>query len=299
MNRLAILVAAVAFAAPAYSDHTPGSTPGRNADPQPVPVADAPVAAPMKSARRAPVAPVADGALPSGNAVVSAFIDAVGGIDRIRTVPGLRSTAVLDGSAGNIESRSLSAPGNRFLITRTNATQGTVSVGSDGTIAWIAADSGACRLLAPEETHMHADSSDPLAMIRAFPERYGEFHTIGREAFAGAECIRIGMIDQSGQPVNAWFGADDALLKGLRFGDEAEPTVVRFDDWGDVAGLRLFARMSVDRGESHHSIRWTALEIDPIDAVAFAAPSEAARLARQDAEQRAAASEHGADGNGP
>lgn len=105
--------------------------------------------------------------------------------------------------------------------------------------------------------------------------RFNGFRTAGRERMAGRDAIRLSMTDELGRPAAAFFDVESFLPLGLELAGVAEgqQVSIRFANWREEDGLRLFRKATVVEAPRVHEYSYTDIDLDRPEGEEFDIPA--------------------------
>jgi len=189
--------------------------------------------------------------LPTGRAVVDRYVEAIGGVDAVKSqgprhVRGTFEMAA-QGLRGDVA--IFAAPPDRFRLQMVMAGLGEIASGYDGTTGWLVHPALGPMVLDGkmlQQTRQQADMRSPL-----HPDRFVErLETVERTQFEGCDCYKVNVVTRWGEEYFEFYDAETGLLAGS-IRSQASPmgeieTTTLVSDYQDVDGL-LMPMRSVQR----------------------------------------------------
>ena len=222
--------------------------------------------------------------LPTSNAspqpLFDKYIQAIGGAQRLATLTSFVATGTYTGyetGSGPVKMEIYArAPNQRTTILKMPE-EDSIRV-YDGTNGWIAGPERTVPLTTLSGPNLfgariEAMTSFPTALQPEFTRWRSGSATIDDQEFAVAQGIKNGQL-----PVNFYFDKSTGLLKRvMRWNQTAVgpvPTQTDFDDYRDVAGIKMPFRTVITWTDGRSIIELRSVELNvPIDAAKFARPA--------------------------
>jgi hypothetical protein len=235
-----------------------------------------------------PITVHAQGAdLPDGRAVISRFIEAIGGEDAVLKQAGRHVTGTLEvpaqGVVGDLELYA-QAP-NKMAVTVDIPSVAIIQCGYDGTVGWTLNPMVGPMVLEGLALQQMQQSADFYSML--YPDRlFTSFKTIGEEEFEGIPCYRVQVTTTWGEEYSDFFDRETGLIVGsvrtrlTEMGDQEATSLV--SDWQKVDGV-LVPHKSVQRVMGMEQIMtFTTIESTDVPDSIFALPAEVEALTKSE-----------------
>ncbi len=90
---------------------------------------------------------------------------------------------------------------------------------------------------------------------------------------------------EDGRPISIFYRRDDHLPAGMVFeppGEDPEIITIVYDDWREVAGVKLFGSFELTHGDAVFTYDYTRVEPGALEKAIFEMPAEVAALLRVD-----------------
>jgi hypothetical protein len=224
--------------------------------------------------------------LPTVETVFNNSVKAVGGraaLDKIKT---LHTVMTMNAQGQDVEMDGCwSRKGGR--LTTMKMAMGEMSMGSDGTTAWMKNPMGAYSI-APENMKgqlkmaaMLMTVVDPTTMEK---EELAQVKVLAKETFQGKACYKLSSPKtKSDEASFMFFDAESGLPVGS-LQENGKGSMV-FGDWKKVEGVMFFHSMKMEgmgkRGDGNGELKVTTIEVNKPDESAFALPDEVKKLATE------------------
>ncbi len=200
------------------------------------------LATPLGAQEAAAPAQAAD--LPSAEAVIDRFVEAIGGEAAVTSQTARQGRGRFEipaqGLSGALE--AFAAPPNRFLLQIELTGMGVVRTGYDGEVGWVINPAMGPMVLDGrmlEQMEQQADMLSPL-----HPKKYiASAETLEKTEFGGTTCYKLKITTHSGEEYFEFFSVDTGLMVGTIRKQaspmgEIEATSV-MSDYREVEGLLL------------------------------------------------------------
>jgi hypothetical protein len=186
--------------------------------------------------------------LPSADALVARFVEAIGGRDAILGAPGYRVTGTLEipaqGISGDFE--SFASPPNRVALTANIPGLGEVGGGFDGTVGWSVNPATGPMVLDGRMLDQMRQQADFYSALHS-EDFVASMETVGEAEFEGVAAWKVKIVTTWGEEYLEFFDRESGLLIGaIRQAatplGEIEATTL-YQDYGDVDGVRIPMRI--------------------------------------------------------
>jgi photosynthetic reaction center cytochrome c subunit len=217
---------------------------------------------------------------PSADSVLDKYIEALGGARRLAGLTSFVAKGTFQGYAEQKRPVEIfaKAPNQRSMVVRGGADDSTTTY--DGRAGWIAAPTTERPVPVLDLTGGDLDGAK-LDAILSFPARIKEALNQWRAGFPGFIDDRPVQILQGTSdgryPVNLYFDGKTGLLARLvRYTDSPvglSPTQIDYDDYRDVAGVKMPFRFTITWLDGRSVIALTEVQPNiPVDAAKFSRP---------------------------
>lgn len=247
-----------------------------SARPVSIPMVDS--TAPYVSEARSAADPAVVGRtnLPSPDAVIEKYVQAVGGAAAVQNVSSRIESGTVtfgDGPSFPIEMFSKS-PSRQTMIVHLPA--GDSSTVFDSRNGWLKSPGGSVRDMPQadiEGAKLDADPQFPINVKKTFQE----LKVIRTEKVSEHDAILLFATNSSGPPVELYFDRETGLLlRQLRFGSSPlglNPTQIDYGDYKTFDGVQVPLHLGISRPNRTLNIRWSqAKQNVPLDDAKFARP---------------------------
>lgn len=181
----------------------------------------------------------------SADEIVTKYINAMGGVDKMKAVKSKKSTMVLNQNGVQLPGIMLGDENNRQ---RTELTYGGMKMiqAYDGTTAWARNDFGG--MTTP--TVLEGDDAKAVSedeFLNAFvdyKQRGSSLEYKGEEDFAGVSCHKLIMTKSSGSQSIHYFDKTSGLQKGQTQTTGGMQVVIEFDDYKETNGVMTAMKMT-------------------------------------------------------
>jgi len=186
----------------------------------------------------------AQGALPSGRAVVNKFIAAMGGRDVVLAQSGRHMTGTFEvpsqGMSGALE--VYGQPPNKMLVRVTIQGIGEVTSGYDGTTAWTVNPMMGPMVLDSLQAQQTRQQADFYASL--YPEdQITLLETVADTTFEGTASYKVKVTTAWGETYHEFFDKKDGLMLGSQRSNASPMGTVDVltivSDWRTVEGMRV------------------------------------------------------------
>jgi hypothetical protein len=218
---------------------------------------------------------------PQAEAVLARFVETIGGAARARAITSFVATGTIVGYGPDSDARPIEiaaqAPNQRTVVVRSSS--GTSTTTFDGRRGWMAAPFRPVRVLALAGADLDGLRLDAEL---AFPVRIRE--TLGRWRVGAPVVIddremhAVQGTGAAGLTATLYFDVDNGLLRRqIRYVDSPVgriPTQVDYEDYRDVAGVRMPFRLTVTWLDGRDTIALKEIRPNvPVDAARFDRPA--------------------------
>lgn len=154
----------------------------------------------------------AAGSLPDADQLVSRYVDAIGGRDRILSAGASRMTGTFSMPAMGFEGRMevIAAPPNRVRVRMEMPGMGTIENGFDGKVAWAVGPMGT-QVLEGAELQAVSEEADVLAAVRD-RSLFESVETVERTEMNGEACYKVKFVWKSGNTSFDCYSVESGLL---------------------------------------------------------------------------------------
>ncbi len=218
---------------------------------------------------------------PSPDVVLDKYIQALGGSERLAAVTSMVAKGTFTGYGEQKRPLEIfaKAPNQRSMVVHGGDAESITTF--DGRTGWIAAPTTERPLPLIDLTGGDLDGAR-LDAVLSFPSRIKETLTQWRAGFPGFiddRAVQILQGTSDGRfPVNLYFDSKSGLLvRSVRYADSPvglSPTQVDYDDYRDVAGVKMPFRITVTWLDGRSAIALTEIQPNvPVDAARFVRPN--------------------------
>ena len=221
--------------------------------------------------------------LPSPEALVARYVEALGGAEAIRQHTSLHVKGRVElphlKLEGEIE--QFSAAPNRYYMVFEVPGMGSQVEGHDGKVGWRLEKGVHARIVEGREL------KDMLLSADFYPElnysaNFSQTETVGRTEFAGVDCYEVRLETEWGEKETHYFATDSGLLRGRETwngppdsGFAVIEEIVRYEKVGD----RLFPKELKQKFAGiEQLVELTTIEFDGVPDTAFQPPDAVSRL---------------------
>lgn len=181
--------------------------------------------------------------LPSAQALVARYVEAIGGRAAVEGLPARWERGRIEMPAqGLVIAYELWAARGRQVTRSELQGLGTLWAGVDGEVGWTVNPATGPQLLDGTALHQARQGADPLAALH--PERYvAALQTVEEADFGGARCYRVRVTTQWGESYDEFFDKTTGLIAGgIRQVATAQGNVevtAQITEYRTVAGVRI------------------------------------------------------------
>ncbi len=247
------------------------------AEPQEVSNSAAPPA--TSEPQQQPVSP------PKGSAEAIALLErietALGGRAAIEAIPGVRMQMTVrtseDDPAPTVVSVLRAVP-FAARIRQSGGGRPDGEIGFDGEVGWMSDGRGGVLELEAEHARGMMQGADLQAMLRELRGRYERFDLDPPSEFRGKQALVLRCVEEDageGDSVRVFVNPATALPMGLESvfeGDSRDVNRVVVDGWRDEGGVKVFSKMTIDRGPVRSIITFDRIAFEAIPAGEIRSP---------------------------
>jgi hypothetical protein len=221
----------------------------------------------------APAAP-----LPAAKDVISRYIKAVGGSDKLMRVKSVRTTGTFEMAAAGLKGDVVvvQALPNKMVMSTTIPGVGEINSGFNGEVAWSVNPMQGARLLEGKELDQLREEAGFTAILRR-GEMTTSMETVGKTEMQGQACYQVKVVYKSGREATECYSVDSGLLLGAvtkqtsPMGTVDVTTLV--SDYQEIGGIKTAMKTRMQMMGQEQVMTFSKVEYDgPDDAKAFELP---------------------------
>jgi hypothetical protein len=224
-------------------------------------------------------------AAPKGSAEALALLDrveaAMGGRTAIDAIPGVRMemTVRVDEQDPNpVRVSVVRAKPFAARIRQSGGGRADGEIGFDGELGWMSDGQGGSLELAPDHARGMMQGADLQAMLRDLRGRYERFDVDPPSEFRGKQALVLRCVEAdaaAGDSVRVFLDPATALPLGLESvveGEARDVNRVAVEGWREERGVKVFSKMTIDRGPIRSLITFDRISFEAIPAGEIRSP---------------------------
>ncbi|MCU0649443.1 MAG: hypothetical protein MUF00_15715 [Gemmatimonadaceae bacterium] len=215
--------------------------------------------------------------LPSVQQVYDRYATAVGGRAAWEKISARSDKGTVDISFAGISGayeRHVAKERMRMIM---DLGMGKVDQGFDGTIGWASQPMGGAQKM-PAEQIAETKESTQMGASQFDVSRFSKATVDGKEMFEGADCYKLTVTSKTGQERTEFFDVATGLRRGVRVKTPAGEQQQTFDDYKEVAGVKVAMKQRIGTPQGDIIITLTSVTFGAQDAATYEAPAEVKAL---------------------
>lgn len=226
----------------------------------------------------APQLVAAQDQLPRPAALVTRYVEAIGGRDAVLAAPASRTTGTFEMAAAGLKGElEVVQSGNRIATKVSIPGLGVIRNGYDGRIGWSLDPMTGARLLEGKELDAMRDEAHELSNVRD-ASLFTSMETIERTEIGGEACFLVKLVWKSGRETFDCYSVDTGLMVATRAHQESPmgrvEATVRYTDYKEFGGLKMPTRILQDMMGMQQTMTILTVEFGNVDAAALELPAE-------------------------
>ncbi len=231
------------------------------------------------------ITPAAQTPLPEAKELFAAAMDAIGGREALEKIESSMVKGNVSTPMGRIGMESYFASPNKFLLKQNMPGMGDVSMGSDGTVAWMRNPMMGYELIESDDAEEMMGQASMHNIVLRMEKEFKEFEVVERTSFKNEQCYKVRMKDKEGKEQFAYFLVEGKFLAGMEVTQEGPmgPATItmEFKDWREYGDIKMFNRMIMNQMGMNMTMEFEEIEFNNVDNAIFTLPSEIKKLAEQ------------------
>jgi hypothetical protein len=215
----------------------------------------------------------------SADEILTRYAKAIDPAGKVPSLAGMTSTGTFEVPAAGMTGQMVMQQGapNRTVLTISLPGIGEMKQGFDGETGWAMDPMQGPRLMSDKEVAQMRDEAGFLGVIKHPSLRTGAT-VVGKGEVNGEACTKVKIDWKSGRSTTECYSdASGLLLEAV--GTQASPqgdiaSTTRFYDYGDIAGMKVAKRLEIEAAGMQQVVKFSAVEVAPVAAEAFALPAE-------------------------
>ena len=223
---------------------------------------------------------VGENGLLTPRAVVTRFIDALGGEDAIRSHTSMMMKGKMEMPAMGMsgETTIVQAAPDKMIMNIELPGFGSMNNGALGDVAWADSPMTGAQLLDGEMKRQAQLQADFYSSLN-YADTYPTMETVELGEYAGQSAYQLRLVDAAGQESTQWFSEESGLLigtKGTQTSEMGESEVTQtIEEYGDFDGVKVptkitMGMMGMEIKQSVDEVVWDTVtedQLQPPDAI--------------------------------